>query len=215
MVAKSSEKAWRAETRIGWRPRSLAWWTGVLFIVGSACFALGACPGLSSLLPVAVVGVVFFVGSIFFTSAALLQLIGSARGIDWVASVIQLVGTVWFNLNTFDAMQTGLTVRQEDFRIWTPDFVGSICFLVSSWMALGVVCKGPLCVRRDRSDWWVAAANLLGSVFFMLAALAAFVRPRTDNLLDASLANSGTFLGALCFLWAARLQITRPEPSRN
>jgi hypothetical protein len=102
-------------------------------------------------------------------------------------------------------------------RIWTPDFIGSICFLVSSWMAFGVVCKGPWCVRRDRSDWWVAAANLLGSVFFMLAALAAFVRPRTDSLLDASLANSGTFLGALCFLWAARLQITRPgldEPSQ-
>jgi hypothetical protein len=160
--------------------------------------------------PAAVVGVVFFVGSVFFTSAAVLQLLQSRRRIDWWASLIQLVGTVWFNVNTFDALQTGLSAKQEDLRIWTPDFIGSICFLVSSWMAIGAVCRRPWCVQRGRSDWWVAAGNLLGSVFFMLAALAAFVRPRTDSLLDASLANSGTFLGALCFLWAARLQITRP-----
>ena len=45
----------------------------------------------------------------------------------------------------------------------------------------------------------------------MLAAVAAFTRPATDDLLDASLANSGTMLGALCFLWGARL-LLRPPP---
>jgi hypothetical protein len=32
-------------------------------------------------------------------------------------------------------------------------------------------------VRRKDASWAVAVVNLLGSVFFMLAALAAFVRP--------------------------------------
>ncbi len=206
--------AWRAETRVGWRPNRPPWWTGVLFMVGSALFALGSVPGYASLVPAEVVGGTYFAGSIFFTSAAFLQLLQSSARIDWWASVIQLAGTVWFNVNTFDALQTGLDAHQENLRIWTPDFVGSICFLVSSYLAVWAVCRGPWCVTRDESDWWVAMGNMLGSVFFMLAALAAFVVPSTGDLLDASLANSGTLLGALCFLWAARLQITRPAPGR-
>ena len=39
----------------------------------------------------------------------------------------------------------------------------------------------------------------------MEQAIAAFVRPATDDLLLASIANGGTFLGALCFLRAAWL----------
>jgi hypothetical protein len=58
-------------------------------------------------------------------------------------------------------------------------------------------------------SWSVAAINLLGSVFFGLAALAAFVRPATGDLLSASIANGGTFLGALCFFWGARLLLVK------
>lgn len=202
--------AWRAETRVGWHPADMAWWTACLFMVGSLCFAVASVPGYASLVDPAVVGGTYFVGSIFFTSAAFLQLLQSGRPVDWWASLIQLAGTLWFNLNTYDALQTGLDVHQQNLRIFTPDFIGSICFLVSSWMAYAVVCRAPWCVERGRTDWWVAGANLLGSVFFMAAALAAFVLPSTQDLLDASLANSGTFLGAVCFLWAARLGVTRP-----
>jgi hypothetical protein len=118
------------------------------------------------------------------------------------------VCTLWFNLNTFDAMQTYWDPHQQNLAIWTPDFVGSICFLVASWLAVVSVCKKPWCVMRDRPLWWIDMVNLLGSVFFMISAIAAFVVPSTSELLDASAANSGTFLGALCFLWAARLSIT-------
>jgi len=53
---------------------------------------------------------------------------------------------------------------------------------------------------------------MAGSVFFMLSSLAAFVLPSTGDLLDASVANSGTFLGAVCFFWAARmLALATPE----
>jgi len=178
-------------------------------MVGSFCFALGSIPGYASLVEASVVGTTFFIGSIFFTSAAFLQLVQSARAIDWWASMIQLVGTVWFNVNTFEAMQTGFDVHQQNLRIWTPDFLGSVCFLVSSYLAVLAVCRRPWCFDRNVSEWWVAMGNLLGSVFFMLAALAAFVLPSTGDLLDASVANSGTFIGAVCFFWAARLQITR------
>jgi predicted Kef-type K+ transport protein len=46
------------------------WWIGALFAVGSLCFALGAAPRYVNLVGVAADGITFFVGSIFFTSAA-------------------------------------------------------------------------------------------------------------------------------------------------
>jgi len=209
---------------VRWAPHLLGWWIAVLFMIGSACFAGAAAPGLSSVAPASVLGAVFFAGSLFFTSAAYLQYVQSINAartpggppgrrllawqpgrIDWWACAIQLAGTVWFNINTFDALRVGLTTRQQNLRIWTPDMIGSVCFLVASWLALAEVCHGRWCVRRGDVSWSVAAINLLGSVFFMFAALAAFVRPATGDLLSASIANGGTFLGALCFFWGARL----------
>jgi len=59
--------------RAWWAPRRATWWIGVLFAVGSACFAVAPFPGFGELVGSAVDGLVFFVGSIFFTSAATLQ----------------------------------------------------------------------------------------------------------------------------------------------
>ena len=59
----------------------------------------------------------------------------------------------------------------------------------------------------------IAALNLVGSIFFGLSAIGAYVIPSTGELLDASLANSGTFLGAICFLVGAALLI--PEAARE
>lgn len=189
------------------RARTRAWWMDVLFIIGSACFALGSFPGFSSAAAPNTVVVVFFVGSLFFTSAAAIQLslARAARpGPVWAAAAVQLIGTLWFNVNTFAARRTDLEAEQEILRVWTPDFIGSICFLLASWLAIAALDD-----RRWAADrpWWVAALNLLGSFFFMVAALAAFVLPDSGDLLDATLANTGTFLGALCFLIAARLDL--------
>ena len=207
---------------IGWRPHDINWRTAVLFMVGSACFALGALPGYASAVPTSVVGVTFFVGSIFFTSAGFSQLAQTIRAgrqagygsavqatsVDWWGCIIQSAGTIWFNLNTFFAMKTGFTVQQQNLRIWGPDIYGSICFLVASELAIWSVCHKAICVCREEGGWWIAMINMVGSIFFMISALAAYVVPDTGTLLDAALANSGTLLGALCFFWAARLLIT-------
>ena len=49
------------------------------------------------------------------------------------------------------------------------------------------------------------ALNLLGSVAFGVAALAAFVLPTTGEVLNITLVNVGTFIGAICFLLGAYL----------
>jgi uncharacterized membrane protein len=46
---------------------------------------------------------------------------------------------------------------------------------------------------------------MLGSVAFMASALASFVLPKTDAMIDVPLANAATFVGAVCFLLAAAL----------
>jgi hypothetical protein len=221
-AAATVPHAWRGRGHIGWSPHDINWRTAVLFMVGSACFALGALPGYASLVPTAAVGLTFFVGSIFFTSAGFSQLTqvvraGRAAGessaiqlrsIDWWGCVVQSAGTLWFNINTFFAMKTGFTVHEQNLRIWGPDIYGSICFLIASELAIWSVCRRPLCLCPDDGDWWIAVINMVGSIFFMISALAAFVVPETGDLLDAALANSGTLLGALCFFWAARLLIT-------
>ena len=82
---------------------------GLLFALGSVCFLIGPAPGYIELVGSAADGVTFFVGSIFFTSASALQLAATSREqhADWWACVIQLAGTVFFNISTFDAMTSG------------------------------------------------------------------------------------------------------------
>jgi hypothetical protein len=112
---------------------------------------------------------------------------------------------VFFNVSTFAAMNTALSVHQNNVRVWTPDLLGSICFLVASELAYAEVCHRWFCLRSRSPSWPIVALNLLGSVAFGVAAIAAFVRPASGDLLDTRLANAGTSLGALCFLVGALL----------
>ena len=50
--------------------------------------------------------------------------------------------------------------------------------------------------RNWRSTW----LNMIGSVAFGISAVGAFVRPSTGELAEATLANLGTFVGALAGL---------------
>ncbi|HTY73807.1 MAG TPA: hypothetical protein VMI11_15515 [Actinomycetes bacterium] len=220
-------------TALLWSPSTVGWWVGVLFIVGSACFAVGSVPGYVAATSVAVDAVTYFVGSLFFTSAAYLQFHQAAhasdpepapvprarwvraRSLGWWASSVQLVGTLFFNATTFAALHTGFTVRQEDFRVWSPDFFGSVCFLVASWFAVEEVRLPGRPWRQRWADigWRVAWLNMWGSVFFMASAIAAFVLPDTGDLVSASVANSGTFLGAVCFLVGAWLLLVELGPT--
>jgi hypothetical protein len=202
-------------------------WLAVLFGIGSVCFALGSMPAFFDHVPVAVVAWTFFVGSVFFTSAAALQHVETLRApggvlddtrlpgrlatllrwhphrIDFWACLVQLVGTVFFNISTFAATRSGLDVAASKHLVWAPDVYGSICFLVASWLAYAEVNRGVL-PRPDRSwGWLIAALNLLGSIAFGAAAVGArYVGSEPANI---ALVNLGTFVGAVCFLVGAVL----------
>jgi YrhK-like protein len=187
---------------VWWAPRRAVWWTGVLFAIGSTCFLVAPFPGYEAAVGSGITGITFFVGSIFFTTAAALQLRTSAlavrgrsRGKDWWASAIQFVGTLFFNITTFRGMQSGLDADAYDKLVWAPDAYGSVCFLVSGFLALQVVRS-----LRGSLDWWIAAINFAGCVAFGVAAVAGYVVPSTGSELDLAWANGFTSLGGLCFL---------------
>ena len=197
------------------------------FAVGSLCFLVASVAAQWASSPRPAIGVTFFAGSLLFTAAAYLQYsetvnvprehVPRARRlrlrpaswepqrIDWLASAVQLAGTLLFNVSTFLAMQHGLDARQTDLRVWAPDAAGSVCFLVASALAYAEVCHRWWCVRRRSLSWWIVALNLLGSIAFGVAAIASLVEPSSDVMVNVRIANAGTSIGAVCFLAGALL----------
>ncbi len=162
-------------------------------------------PGFLDLVGSPADGTVFFVGSIFFTAAAFLQFHGSS-GEDRPPTLIQFVGTLFFNVDTFRAMQASFDTSDIDRLVWGPEAVGSLCFLVSGVIAFGAVRRDR---RQDLTEWRIAAINLVGCVLFAISAIASYVVPSSGDVLDLAAANVTTSLGALCFLIGSLLLLPR------
>ncbi len=84
--------------------------------------------------------------------------------------------------------------------------LGSVCFLVASHAALMEVSHHVWSWQPRVLSWNITTINMLGSVLFMVSAVASFVEPG-PALAAPWLANFGTFAGALCFLAGAYLLI--------
>jgi hypothetical protein len=197
------------------RLHSGTWWMAILFAGGSACFVIASLPGFVQLAGSQVAGVVYFVGSLQFTSAAAIQWLQTFRhfGVEWWSSAIQFAGTLFFNRNTYDAMQEGLDANSYDRLVWTPDVLGSICFLVSSYLAYAAVTGGFFVRPRQTRDSVIATLNLAGSIAFGIAAIAAFWAPSSGSIVDLAAANGFTALGGLCFFVGAILLLPGRAPS--
>lgn len=215
------------EEPVWWRPHRRSWWMAVMFVVGSLCFTAGAIASQWGSADRPAIGVTFFVGSIFFTSAAYLQYaeaVNVSHGIsprirrhrwrpaswepgriDWLAAGVQLIGTLLFNVSTFTALNHNLTTHQMNARVWAPDAFGSIAFLISSELAFAEVCHRWIGFRRHSLSWKIVALNLLGSIAFGVSAVASLVEPSSGEPVSARIANAGTAVGGICFLIGALL----------
>jgi hypothetical protein len=211
------------------RPADLNKTVAGLFIIGSALFALGSVPAYLNAVGATADSVTYFVGSIFFTAASFAQLLQAQTpamtevdaGSDhtpapvrfwaprphdrnWLAAIAQFPGTLAFNISTLAALAHNTTAHEQDRRIWRPDFYGSTLFLVASVFA--ILALGRFLSFQPRSfPWRIAWLNMIGSILFMISALASFVLPRTGELINSPVSIAGTLLGALCFLIAAVL----------
>jgi hypothetical protein len=66
------------------------------------------------------------------------------------------------------------------------------------------------CRRPRERGWRIVAVNQLGSILFMVSAVASLVRAEGDEIV-IGIANWGTLTGALCFAIAGAMQeLERP-----
>ena len=128
------------------------------------------------------------------------------RNAGYLSGLIQFVGTLLFNLDTGDAMLSGLGWRGEDLLIWVPNMAGSLCFLAASYLALMEISHGWESFQPRQVAWWVVIVNLGGSVAFLIAAVYGFFPPPPATG-GAWTANLWTLIGALCFFGASYLMI--------
>ena len=219
------------QTRAWWESERISQWMCVLFMIGSFAFTLGALLCFDPSIPLLVPGVIFFVGSLFFTSAAYLQFLEAINvpdsstkavagekkqaryfawepdRIDWWSSITQLMGTLYFNFSTFNAMRLSLSPLKSDRLVWSADFLGSILFLASSWLAYGEVASALTTPKLRSLTWWVVLSNLLGSVAFGISALTSFILPSVGEMINANVTNVTTAIGGACFFVGALLQL--------
>ncbi|MFI8103716.1 hypothetical protein [Streptomyces sp. NPDC086023] len=228
-AADAAVQARADEVAIG-RLRRLNALAATAFVIGGALFAAGAGVALFGSGDALESVSIYFAGGLFFNTggyASLLQVVNAPRHrvgdrglvtgrwrwwsfepmrLDWLSAFLLFTGTLVFGVNLVDSFLHGLSVQEVNRLVWVPDVVGCVLFLVSGHLALMEVCHGRIRVLARDLGWWIVAVNQLGSVLFMVSALAAFTHPATGSMVNVNLSNWGTFTGALCFSAGGVLQ---------
>ncbi len=178
------------------------------FLIGGSLFALGAALAQAGVNPTAC-ATIYLVGGAFFSTGgytSVVQVRAEPR-LQRASAVVLFAGTLVFAINLVDSFIAELSPAAFDRLVWSPDMVGCALFLISGHLAMaGIAGHFWRIWRRRDLGWWIIAVNQLGSVLFMVSAVATFVRPSSGDLLATGIANWGTLTGALCFAIAGLMQ---------
>ena len=203
------------------------------FVIGGALFAAGAGVAQFGSGDATTCASIYFAGGLCFNTGgyvSLLQVVNAPRHepggegilftrswrwwsyeparVDWLSALVLFAGTLVFAVDLLDSFLQGLSVQQVNRLIWAPDVIGCLLFLISGHLAFVEIChRAYPCLRRRDLGWWIVAVNQIGSVLFVISALAAYTRPATGSLVNADIANWGTLLGAGCFSVGGVLQL--------
>jgi hypothetical protein len=198
------------------------------FIIGAGLFFLASLLSLLNIGSAFTQNLIYFIGSAFFTLAAYLQYLQSINNsedihlrdsstpwrwwawlpqrIDFWVVFTQLIGTIFFNFNTFDGFVSH-TTEESLVGIWMPDTLGSILFLISG--ALGVIEFNHHLVFWPRRSLQssITIINFWGCVLFMGSAIVALVVFLSPSAWSAQASLAMTAAGALAFLSSSCLML--------
>jgi hypothetical protein len=213
------------------------WVAAGAFTLGGSLFALGAVVAQVGSGDATTAASVYFAGGLFFNVGGYASLLGAINAprsvgaggelvaerwrwwsyeperIDWLSTFVLFVGTLAFGVSLVHSFLSGLTTHEVNRLIWTPEMIGCVLFLISGHLAMVEIChRTRPCIRPRDLGWSIVAINQVGSILFIISALAAFVRPATSSAVNAAVANWGTLTGALCFAVGGVMQaFERPE----
>lgn len=204
-------------------------------MIGSFCFVIAPFFTIDNIIgiPENIINYTYFIGSIFFTSAAYLQYLQAinaditnknhiegnphpwiwfklkTRNLGILSSFVQFIGTLLFNLDTYSGTLKIINPYTQNFIITTPDMLGSVLFLSSSILAWFEVYKDSAMKTFRSILWWIIWLNIIGSIFFQISAISAlFLNLQTMQLISVYC----TMFGGIAFFTASYLLV--PE-SKN
>jgi hypothetical protein len=181
---------------------------GALFALGATGFVVGPLGAYADRVGARADALTFLIASVLFTGGGLTQSWlayperRAHRGglLAWRGAWIQSVGTLLFNLMTVEALRPAASDPHYDFMVWTPNALGSVCFLISGVLLYLSAPRAGWLPRPRAAGWWEAPVNLLGCVLFGASAIAGYAIGSSGKLVDLTIANWTTTLGAVCFL---------------
>jgi hypothetical protein len=207
--------------RVSERSRAINAVSATAFVVGGSLFAIGAVLAQGDVGGPRLAAGVYLVGGVFFSTggyAGVLQIVNGPQQrrwrwwsveparLEWISTVVLFAGTLVFAINLVDSLLGDLSPAQYDRLVWSPDMIGCALFLVSGHLAMVEISGTWLpCWRPRDLGWRIVAVNQLGSVLFMVSAVASLVRADGD-MIAVGIANWGTLAGALCFAVAGVMQ---------
>ncbi|MGE4372081.1 MAG: hypothetical protein AB7E29_04120 [Xanthobacter sp.] len=211
-----------------WQTQFYNWCVGALFAFGSLLFILGSALSLVPAGPQTPssfsINVMYFMGSIPFTMAGYLQHLQSAnlthdtpdpgavpvrrrlyliswhpRNAGWVSTFTQFLGTLAFNISTWNGVMAPLGWVAQDLQIWLPDLIGSILFLMSGYLAFLETSGRYWSWEPEELDWQIVSINLMGCVAFMISAVLAYVPDGGQSWGVVAWEDITLLVGAMCF----------------
>jgi YrhK-like protein len=185
------------------------------FVIGGSLFAIGAALAQGDVGGPRPAAGVYLAGGVFFSTggAASVRLARDEAPLEQLSALVLFVGTLVFAINLLDSLIGDLSPAQYDRLVWSPDMVGCALFLVSGHLAMVQISGTWLpCWRPRDPGWRIVAVNQLGSLLFMVSAVASLVRAEGD-MIAVGVANWGTLTGALCFAAAGVMQELQRPPT--
>ncbi|HYJ20569.1 MAG TPA: hypothetical protein VEW07_00945 [Solirubrobacterales bacterium] len=178
------------------------------FVIGGSLFAIGAGLSQADVGGPRLAAGVYLAGGVFFSTGGYFSilLVRGKPALEQLSALVLFVGTLVFAINLLDSLIGDLSPAQYDRLVWSPDMVGCALFLVSGHLAMVKISGTWLpCWRPRDAEWRIVAVNQLGSILFMVSAVASLVRADGD-MIAIEIANWGTLTGALCFAVAGVMQ---------
>lgn len=130
------------------------------------------------------------------------------RRLAFMSPFLFLIGALFWNLETTLTLAKALGWLNEVHRlIALSSILGSVLFLVPSYLMLIEVCHKLLCWQPREISWWLAWLFIVGSAGFVFGAVGGFTLIGLTNIASPLLVKLGYLLGSVFYLIGSYLML--------